>query len=230
MVITAQTADALLLTSQSERVRTVYHELYRVFGPQHWWPGETPFEVMVGAILTQNTRWQNVHKTLMFIKQKGLLAPQDLFKHQHRLPSLLRPSGFYNVKSRRLIAFLEYFLGSYDGDAERLKQKDFLIVRNELLAINGIGPETADCILLYALGFPVFVIDTYTRRIFSRHGYFFYDAPYDELQHFFHNSLPRDVQLLNEYHALLVRLGKGYCKKNDPRCAVCPVRDAVAMS
>lgn len=217
-------------TSLSERVCTVYHDLYRVFGPQHWWPGDTPFEVMVGAILTQNTQWANVHKTLTIIKQEGLLSPHDLFKHQHRIPRLLRPSGFYNVKSRRLIAFLEYFLGSYNGDIARMKQKDFLLVRSELLEINGIGPETADCILLYALGCPMFVIDTYTRRIFSRHGYFFHDAPYDELQKFFYDNLPRQVELYNEYHALLVRLGKGYCKKNDPRCAVCPVRDTVAMS
>ena len=111
-----------------------------------------------------------------------------------------------------------------------MRQKDGALLRKELLELEGIGPETADCILLYALSYPVFVIDAYTRRIFSRHGFFPYDAPYDELQHVFHDTLPRDVQLYNEYHALLVTLGKGYCKKNEPRCSVCPVRDTLALS
>ena len=213
-----------------DKIRAVYHELYRIFGPQNWWPGDSPFEIMVGAILTQNTRWENVHLTLANIKQEGLLSPHDLLRYRRRIPELIRRSGFYNVKSKRLIAFLIYFCGSYDGDIALMKQKSCAVLRNELLEIEGIGRETADCILLYALSYPVFVIDAYTRRIFSRHGFFAYDTPYDELQQFFHDNLPRKVKLYNEYHALLVQLGKGYCKKNEPRCTVCPVRDTVALS
>lgn len=226
----SETQGAIVQIPCEERILTVYHDLYRSFGPQSWWPGDTPFEIMIGAILTQNTRWANVHRTLKNIKQEGLLSPHELLYNQDRIPQLIRPSGFYNVKSKRLIAFLEYFLGSYNGDIALMKQKDCTMLRNELLEIDGIGYETADCILLYALSYPVFVIDAYTRRIFSRHGFFPHDAPYDELQRFFHHNLPRQVELYNEYHALLVQLGKGYCKKNEPRCTVCPVRDTVAMS
>jgi endonuclease-3 related protein len=230
MTTFSTTGSAMVQISCAEKIRTVYRELYGFFGPQNWWPGDTPFEVMVGAILTQNTRWPNVHRTLTNIKQEGLLSPLELLRHRQRIPQLLRPSGFYNVKSKRLISFLEYFLESCNGDIMLMKQKSRTMLRNELLEIEGIGPETADCILLYALGIPVFVIDAYTRRIFSRHGFFPYDAPYDELQKFFHDNLPEEVKLYNEYHALLVQLGKGYCKKHEPRCTVCPVRDTMAMS
>jgi endonuclease-3 related protein len=216
--------------SFKEKIHTLYHGLYRVFGPQNWWPGDSPFEIMVGAILTQNTRWENVRRTLTEIKQEGLLSPHDLLRHGRRIPRLIRRSGFYNVKSKRLIAFLKYFVESYKGDTALMQRKTCSALRRELLKVEGIGRETADCILLYALSYPVFVIDAYTRRIFSRHGFFAYNTPYDELQNLFHDNLPRDVKVYNEYHALLVLLGKGYCKKNEPRCAVCPVRDTVALS
>ncbi len=216
--------------SFQERIRALYYELYRAFGPQNWWPGDSPFEIMVGAILTQNTRWENVHQALTDIKKEGLLSPHNLLRHRRRIPRLIHSSGFYHVKSKRLIAYLKYFVGSYNGDAALMQQKDPSALRKELLNVEGIGRETADCILLYALSHSVFVIDAYTRRIFSRHGFFAYNAQYDELQQLFHDTLPRDVKVYNEYHALLVRLGKGYCKKNEPRCAVCPVRGTVALS
>lgn len=230
MTTSSMTETIKVQRSCRQKIHTLYRDLYQVFGPQNWWPGDSPFEIMVGAILTQNTRWENVHRTLTDIKQEGLLSPHDLLRHGRRIPRLIRRSGFYNVKSKRLIAFLKYFIESYNGDTALMKQKNWAVLRSELLKVEGIGRETADCILLYALAHPVFVIDAYTRRIFSRHGFFAYNAPYDELQQLFHDNLPRDIKVYNEYHALLVRLGKGYCKKNEPRCAVCPVRDTVALS
>lgn len=230
MEAVSETHDAQAHRPMQERITGIYQVLYRAFGPQRWWPGDSPFEIMVGAILTHNTRWQNVHRALTRIKQEGLLSPHELLKNQHLVPSLIRSSGFYNVKSRRLIAFLRYFVESYDGDVARMKEKECAVLRGELLGIDGIGPETADCMLLYALSCPVFVVDAYTRRIFSRHGFFPYGASYDDLQHFFHDNLPRDAKVYNEYHALLVQLGKGYCKKNERRCAVCPVRHTIALS
>ncbi len=230
MTTSSLTDNVTVQGSLREKIHAVYHDLYRVFGPQNWWPGDSPFEIMVGAILTQNTRWENVHRALADIKQEGLMSPHDLLRHQRRIPRLIRRSGFYNVKSKRLTAFLTYFVESYNGDTALMQQKNRTVLRSELLGVEGIGRETADCILLYALSHPVFVIDAYTRRIFSRHGFFAYNAPYDELQQLFHDNLPRDAKIYNEYHALLVRLGKGYCKKNEPRCTVCPVRDTVALS
>jgi endonuclease-3 related protein len=230
MTISSTAESITAKVSFKDKLHTLYHDLYRVFGPQNWWPGDSPFEIMIGAILTQNTRWENVRRTLMDIKQEGLLSPHSLLRHGRRIPQLIRRSGFYNVKSRRLVAFLKYFVGSYNGDAALMQKKNCAALRSELLKVEGIGRETADCILLYALSHPVFVIDAYTRRIFSRHGLFAYNAPYDELQQLFHDNLPRETRLYNEYHALLVRLGKGYCKKNEPRCTECPVRDTVTLS
>ncbi len=195
-----------------------------MFGPQHWWPGETPFEIMIGAILTQNTNWRNVSKAIDNIKNEGLLHPKELLKHRRMIPKLIRSSGFYKLKSKRLISFLEYFVTNYDGEINRMNETKTDVLRSELLSIPGIGYETADSILLYANGRPIFVVDAYTRRIFSRHRFFEYNRPYDEIRHIFESSLPQDVQLYNEYHALLVKLGKEFCKKNEPLCSTCPLR------
>ncbi len=178
---------------------------------------------MVGAILTQNTNWRNVSAAIEKVKRAGLMDPIGLRKHARRIPALIRSSGFYRSKARCLRAFLEYYVTRYDGRSEAFSGKRTSTIRKELLAIPGIGPETADSILLYALGRRVFVVDAYTRRIFSRHGLVEYDHPYDTLKRKIENGIPASVRLYNEYHALLVRTGKEYCKKNDPLCDTCPL-------
>jgi endonuclease-3 related protein len=201
----------------------IYQLLFKAFGPQHWWPGDTPFEIIIGAILTQNTNWQNVEKAINNIKKAGLLHPEILLVNKDRIPRLIRPSGFYNLKSKRLINFLEYFIEKYNGKIANFDGRDTDSLRREFLNISGIGPETADSILLYALDRPVFVVDAYTRRIFSRHKLLRADDDYDTIKKFFQDNLPEDVRVYNEYHALIVRLAKKYCKKNEPLCDTCPV-------
>ncbi len=198
--------------------------MFKAFGPQHWWPGDTPFEIIIGAILTQNTNWQNVEKAINNIKKAGLLHPGILLANKNRIPQLIRPSGFYKLKSKRLINFLEYFIEKYNGKISNFDDRDTDSLRREFLNISGIGPETADSILLYALDRPVFVVDAYTRRIFSRHKLLRADDDYDTIKKFFQDNLPEDVRVYNEYHALIVRLAKKYCKKNEPLCDTCPVR------
>jgi len=200
----------------------VYDALYGHYGPQHWWPGDTPFEVMVGAVLTQNTNWQNVEKAIGNLKAAGALSARAI--HSMGVPELselIRPSGYYNIKAARLKAFVSYFVDSYGGSIKRMKSAGCGRLREELLSINGIGPETADSILLYALGCPVFVVDAYTKRIFSRHGCFPEDADYHEVQEYFVKRLPEDVRLYNEYHALIVRLAKDRCMKKEGMCELC---------
>jgi endonuclease-3 related protein len=208
----------------SKKFLKIYNTLYKSFGPQNWWPGDTPFEIMVGAILTQNTNWRNVSKAIENIKEAKLLSPKKLLKHRRMIPCLIRPSGFYNIKSKRLIDFLKYYVNNYHGNLKKMKTKRTEFLRRELLNIPGIGHETADSILLYALSRPVFVIDAYTRRVFSRHNIFDYDLPYDEIRLLFEKNLPRNIQLYNEYHALLVKLGKDFCKKKKSLCKMCPLR------
>ncbi|MEO0106396.1 MAG: endonuclease III domain-containing protein [candidate division WOR-3 bacterium] len=203
----------------------IYEHLFNTFGAQHWWPGESPFEIMIGAILTQNTNWQNVEKAINNIKKADLLHPHKLLANKDKIPKLIKPSGFYKLKSKRLIAFLKYFVERYGGDVKNFSQKETDYLRDELLSISGIGPETADSILLYALNRPVFVVDAYTRRILSRHKLINENWDYEQIRKFFENNLPADTQLYNEYHALLVRLGKQYCKKNDPLCDTCPIHN-----
>jgi endonuclease-3 related protein len=202
----------------------IYNALHTTFGPQHWWPGETAFEVIVGAILTQNTNWQNVSRAIENIREKKLLEPKVLYKHRRLVPRLIKPSGFYRLKTKRLIAFLEYFIKKYDGDINRMKGIPTLRLRKEFLDIPGIGYETADSILLYANKRTIFVVDAYTRRIFSRHGVFDHDLPYEEIRSLFESHIPRRVRLFNEYHALIVRCGKEFCRKHEPRCSDCPLR------
>jgi len=206
------------------RIGHIYKKLYSYFGPQYWWPGETPFEVMVGAILTQNTSWQNVDKAIRNLKTHKLLIADKLYKlEQQKLASLIRPAGYYNIKAKRLKHFLNFLFNSYDGDIKRMSQVDKTALRQELLSVNGIGPETADSILLYALNKPVFVVDAYTKRILLRHRLIKEGASYQEVQDLFTRNLKKDAKLFNEYHALLVRLGKDFCLKKKGKCDICPL-------
>ena len=202
-----------------------YEKLYRYFGPQKWWPAESPFEVMVGAILTQNTNWGNVEKAIRNLKAKKVLNAQKLNQLSgKKLALLIRPSGFYNLKSKRLKEFLRFLFSRYGGKIRKMAAADALSLRQALLAVKGIGRETADSILLYALNKPIFVVDAYTKRILSRHKLISEDATYDEVQSFFMRNLKNDAKLFNEYHALLVKLGKEFCLKRRPRCEECPLK------
>lgn len=206
-------------------IRSIYRKLFSHFGPQRWWPGETPFEVAAGAILTQNTAWANAHRAVLELKRNGLLEPSRLAQvPQRKLARLVRSSGYFNQKAKRLRAFAEFVNRRYGGSMARMRRAPTGSMREELLAISGIGPETADSILLYALGKPVFVVDTYTRRILARHSLIGWDASYDQMQELFEKVLPRDRRLFNEYHALVVATGKGLCKRSRPRCQECPLR------
>lgn len=200
-----------------------YRLLLARFGPQGWWPAETPFEVMVGAVLTQNTNWANVERAIGNLKRAKLLSPEKLLKTPaSRLRRFIRPAGYYRVKERRLRALVRYFVERWGGETRRMKRAPGGKLREELLAVNGVGPETADSILCYALKKPYFVVDAYTRRAFSRHGWAEARADYDELRLAVERAMPRSVKVLNEFHALLVRLGKLYCKKG-PSCEDCPL-------
>ncbi len=201
----------------------IYNVLLKHFGPQHWWPGETPFEVIIGAILTQNTSWDNVEKAIASLKASRKFTPEGLFKlPAGELAQLIKSSGYFNIKAKRLKNFLSLLFNDYEGDLDRLLKEDGNILRHKLLSVNGIGPETADSILLYAAEYPTFVVDAYTKRIFSRHGYVTSDATYHQIQELFAAALPVDTQLYNEYHALIVRVGKELCRKT-PRCNECPI-------
>ncbi len=208
-----------------QKLHTIYQKLYGYFGPQHWWPAETRFEVMVGAILTQNTNWLNVEKAIANLKEKRLLSAHKISQLTRRqLAQLIVPAGYYNIKAKRLKEFLNFFFRFYQANPKKMLFEDTLKLRQQLLAVNGIGPETADSILLYALDKPVFVIDAYTKRIFSRHHFFKEDASYDEVQSLFMKNLEKNSRLFNEYHALIVKLGKEYCLKNKPKCSLCPLK------
>lgn len=207
-----------------KELKRVYHKLYEFFGPQHWWPADTPFEVAIGAILTQNTSWVNVERAIKNLKTANCLSFEKLSKiSPKRLAALIRPAGYYNIKAGRIKNFLCFLKDSYGGSLDKMRQKDIFAAREELLAVNGIGQETADSILLYALDKPVFVVDAYTKRIFSRHGYFRESADYDQAQHFFMNHLRPDAGIFNEFHAMIVKLAKDFCKKNNQNCKGCPL-------
>lgn len=211
--------------NSNKKLLSIYKKLYKHFGPQHWWPADSAFEVMVGAILTQNTNWQNVEKAIINLKRNRLL---DFSKACGvpfpKLALLIRPAGYYNIKAKRLKSFLEFLRKSYRGNLKKMSSKDTRKLRAELLGVHGVGPETADSILLYALNKPVFVVDAYTKRIFSRHALIGQDAKYEEVQNLFMQNLKNDVKLFNEYHALLVKLGKEFCLKRRPKCEICPLK------
>ncbi|MDD5019583.1 MAG: endonuclease III domain-containing protein [Candidatus Omnitrophica bacterium] len=208
------------------RLTGTYRKLYRHFGPQGWWPASTPFEVMVGAILTQNTSWQNVERAIAHLKKARSLSLKAMMRlSEKKLARLIRPAGYYNIKARRLKNFLRFIQVRFGGSLQRMGRVETKRLRRELLGVNGIGPETADSILLYAFSRPVFVVDAYTRRWTARHGLAAPDALYEDLQKMFMEGLPADTALFNEYHALIVRLGKDYCRKTQEKCAACPIHD-----
>ncbi len=203
-------------------IHQTYQKLYKAFGAQSWWPGETPFEVIVGAILTQNTNWKNVEKAIVnlkfHLKPFGPLTLHQLTTTE--LAKLIKPAGYFNVKAKRLNNFLDFLFKEYDGQIEKMKKEDLGTLRKKLLGVNGIGPETADSILLYALDKPIFVVDAYTKRFLYRHNMIGLNEDYHDVQKVFSSVLKKDVQKFNEYHALIVRLGKGFCKTK-PNCQTC---------
>ncbi len=206
-----------------ETLTEIYQLLYDAFGPQHWWPGETPFEIITGAILTQNTSWANVEKAITNLKSADRLTPEGLHNVDHsRLAELIHPAGYYNIKAKRLKNFINWLFDNYDGRLTNLETIDTYQLRAELLAVNGIGYETADSILLYAFERPVFVVDAYTARIAFRHQLIEPEANYEQLRELFQSNLTEDTQLFNEYHALLVRVGKEFCRPK-ARCPDCPM-------
>jgi endonuclease-3 related protein len=208
----------------SSRLQRIYRKLFLVFGPQHWWPAQTPFEVIVGAILVQNTNWINVERAISFLKDKGALTPQRIKNMRlARLATLIKPAGYFNVKANRLKSFIRFLFLTYKGDVRLMRSQEPIFLRKQLLGVNGIGEETADSILLYALDKPFFVIDAYTRRIFSRHGVLESKVPYALAQKFFMDHLPQSVRMYNEYHALIVKLAKDFCRTK-PLCEKCPLR------
>ena len=202
-----------------------YQLLYSHFGPQGWWPGETPLEIMVGAVLTQNTNWTNVTKAIDNLRQGGMLGyPQLLEMSLDLLAEYIQPSGYFNLKAKRLHNLLKMIENLYDGNLGHFLNDDVVSARENLLNVKGIGPETADSILLYACRQPVFVIDTYTHRVFSRHNLVEEETDYDTMQTVFMDHLPEDVQLFNEFHALIVRVAKQFCKKTNQLCEQCPLQ------
>ena len=214
----------------SSKLLDAYERLLNKFGPQQWWPGESPFEVMVGAVLVQNTAWRNVEHAIKNLHDAGVMEPKSLYVlAAEELAELIRPAGFFQVKAKRLRNLLEFVVEEYGGSLDAMFKTSLSTLREQLLAVNGIGPETADAILLYAGGLPTFVVDTYTHRILARHGWVGYESDYQEIKDYFESALPADAPLYNEYHALLVQAGKDYCKRTAPKCEACPLRDMLPV-
>jgi len=214
----------LLMSKDSKQFIKVYDLLLDHFGSQHWWPGDSAFEMVVGAVLTQNTSWHNVKQAIGNLKRARKLSLNAMLKlPQESLAKLIRPTGYFNLKAKRLGEVLRYLkVNGANKNLDSLRKKGTEELRRELLSIKGVGPETADSILLYALGRPVFVVDTYTHRVFSRHSLVSEGADYQEVQTQFRENLPISQKFFNEYHALIVAVGKDYCKPR-PRCPACPL-------
>jgi endonuclease III related protein len=195
-------------------------------GPMHWWPAQTPFEVIVGAILTQSTAWANVERAIANLHTAKALTPGAMGRISiARLAALVRPSGYFRQKAKKLKAFVRFLKTEYGGSLKRMFETPTAELREKLLAVHGIGPETADSILLYAGSHPVFVVDAYTHRIFGRHGLFNGKPDYERVRAFVESSIPQDPALFNEFHALIVNTGKNWCRKSAPRCDGCPLRE-----
>ncbi len=208
-----------------ERLLKIFDILLHTFGKRHWWPGETPLEVIVGAVLTQNTSWKNVEKAIGNMKAKGIMDLGALnVAENDALAGVIRSAGFFNIKSKRLKNLIKVLCDDFDGSIEKLKLIDTEKLRKLLLGVNGMGPETVDSILLYALGRPVFVVDAYTKRFLKNHGLLENENDYHRIQAWFQENLPSDTYLFNEYHALIVALAQTCCRKT-PLCRECPLRD-----
>jgi len=220
--------------STSEKLTEIYELLFERFGPQHWWPctrlgtgwpGDSQFEIIIGAILTQNTNWTNVEKAIANLKNANALSARVLYEmNLEELAALIKPAGYFNIKTRRLKSFLTWLFDEYDGRIENIEQLSTARLREDLLNIKGIGNETADSILLYAFERPIFVVDAYTARVVIRHGLLEGSCDYEQLQQLFQFSLTENVALFNEYHALLVRVGKDFCKPK-AKCSGCPLEN-----
>ncbi len=205
-------------------LRNYYDVLLAAYGSQHWWPGRTALEIVVGAILTQNTSWSNVEIAMRNLRREKLLTPRAIERVSlPRLAQLIRSSGYFRQKAKKLKCFVRFVRSEYGGSLHRMFRVPTAALREKLLAVHGIGPETADAILLYAGKHPVFVVDAYTRRMLERHGLAEPTHSYEEIRQVFERSLPSDAPLYNEFHALIVRNGKEYCRTSNPRCSECPL-------
>lgn len=201
-----------------------YAALSARFGHRNWWPADTPFEVCVGAVLTQNTSWKNVVKAIDNLKNASSLDPFVIYRMPvDELVQLIRPAGYYNIKAARLRNLIAHLVDNHQGDLSSLFSAPVDCLREELLAIKGVGKETADSIMLYAAGKPIFVVDAYTKRVLERHGLITDKADYDSVQRLFHSNLPLDLPLFNDFHAQFVAVGHNYCKKR-PLCDICPLQ------
>ena len=219
-----QAANSLPETSLFN-ARAYYDALFAAHGPQHWWPGRTPFEIIVGAILVQNTSWTNVATAIEDLRRAKLLTPRAIEKiSTPRLQRLIRSSGYFRQKTKKLKAFVRFLRHEYQGSLSKMFRAPTQTLRDQLLAIHGIGPETADSILLYAAKHPVFVVVAFTRRILERHGHPHARLGYEDVRQLFERNLAPDVALYNEFHALIVHTGKHFCRSRDPRCGECPLK------
>jgi len=210
----------------SQEMLRYYKAMSEALGPMHWWPAKSPFEVIVGAILTQSTAWGNVELAIENLRSAKMLTPAAILKiSPSRLASLVRPSGYFRQKTRKLKSFARFLRDEYAGSLKRMFRTPTSELRGKLLAVHGIGPETADSILLYAGNHPVFVVDAYTHRIFGRHQITDGKPDYERVRSFFEAALPSHAPTLNEFHALIVNTGKNWCRKSVPRCTECPLRE-----
>lgn len=211
-----------------EDLLKIYELLNGYFGDLHWWPAESPFEVMVGAVLIQNTAWTNVEKAISALKKNHYLTPEALHGIDEAILSgVIRPSGYYRLKAKRLKSLVSFFINEYSGSIDAMSREDSTILREKLLAVRGVGPETADSILLYACRKPVFVSDAYTKRILQRHQMIQEGTDGSTIRALFMSHLPNNVLLYNQFHALLVQTGKQFCRKI-PKCNLCPLRSLMA--
>ena len=212
-------------------LQSYYDALFRAHGPQHWWPGRTRFEVIVGAILTQNTSWSNVELAIRNLRSEKLLSPVAIERiSPARLARLIRSSGYFRQKTRKLKAFVHFLRDTHQGSLTKMFRTPTALLREQLLAVHGIGPETADSILLYAGKHPVFVVDAYTRRILERHHLAPGKRSYEEIRALFEQSLPPSAALFNEYHGLIVRTGKDFCRARAPLCENCALKSLLPPS
>jgi endonuclease-3 related protein len=207
----------------ADQLAHFYEAMNDHFGDLHWWPGDSPLEIVIGAVLTQNTAWRNVELAIRNLKEEQLIHLERILKTESGvLEGLLRPAGFFRVKAERLKNLLHFILNNYAGDFGRMFAEDLWTLRDKLLQVKGIGEETADCILLYGGEKPVFVVDAYTRRVLTRHGLIVDKLSYKGIQNLFMNHLPRDRALFGQFHALFVEVGKAFCRKT-PECEACPL-------
>jgi endonuclease-3 related protein len=210
--------------SMAASMQDVFDRLFERYGPQNWWPGESPFEILVGAVLVQNTAWRNVEKAITNLRESGVLDAKKLYALPvEELAELIRPAGYYRVKAQRLRNLLRLLVEEFEGSLEAMFSTPPDELRRTLLAVHGVGPETADAILLYVGNVPSFVADSYAHRVLARHGWIDFEADYHAIKDYFEENLPSDPRLYNEFHALLIRVGKDYCKSSEPKCEGCPL-------